>query len=102
MNKISELLLRLPVFGGKKVRMEQAALIALRVLCILLALALAAGAVWVTRKQTVETESSVYTVTTSSTAKYEVRLKENNFFEKDRLDMGENYIRAGNNPHKSR
>ena len=94
MNKVSELLLKLPIFGGKKVKMERGALIALRVICVVIALALAAGAYSFTVVKTNETETKVYEVGAQSKAKYEVRLGENSFFEKDRMDMGENYIRS--------
>lgn len=94
MNKVTETLKGLPGFGGKKVLMERGALIALRILCIVLALAFAAGAYAFTITKESETETTVYEVETQSTAKYEVRLNPNSFFEKDRMDMGENYIRS--------
>ncbi len=94
METITKLLLRLPGFNGSKRMTDGIKLTICRLVCIILAIAFAVGAVYSAIGDSNEIIADVYKTSSQSGARYAIELNDNSFFTSSTLKMDGNYIRS--------
>lgn len=94
MDRLTDILLSLPSFGGKKKKKTHGKLTAMKALCILLLIAFVGTALYYGFGRQEKTSLTTYSGTSNATAKYKVELSENSFFENETLEMDSDYIRS--------